>query len=308
MATLTVNHTTVLKQSITSHDNGLWLIDGFVLDDVAKVYIDRDQHCDITLERPRTLPNGKQVNQFKGFIPHFDDILEIASQPLIQAATRLSPAGSHEIKIHTKWRAQNDNRSDIGSQGPGSRHCNACSNVVAIGALWGDEALEAWGEAGGFNQPEERFLSIVDKYGDTTDHNAIGRALLELGIESYWTTTLSFADLCRILDRGVAVPIGEIYKSGGHITCVTGRNLKTGGFKRHDSYGIRRGASNDWIEIFNGGSGYSGGGAYDEARPETMQALWLDAHSNESGWGRVITAFKHPKTGERTETGIPKGL
>jgi hypothetical protein len=308
MAAITVNHTTVLKQSIDSHENGLWLIRGFTLGDVAKAYVDKDQHCELILNQPRTLPNGTKATKFKAFILHFDNLLEIASQPLIQAATRLSVSGSKEIKIPVKWRAQNDNRADIGSQGPGSRHCNACSNTVAIASLWGDDVLESWGKTGGFNQPEERFLSIVDKYGDTTDHGAIGRALSELGIESYWTTTLSFADLCRILDRGVAVPIGEKYKSSGHITAVTGRNLVTGGFKRHDSYGIRSGASDQWIEIFPGGSGLSGGGAYDEARPDTMQALWLDQGSNESGWGRVITAFNHPKTGQRIETGIPRGL
>ena len=119
---------------------------------------------------------------------------------------------------------------------------------------------------------------------------------------------MSIPELCKLLDLGIPVPIGLEYKSGGHICCAVGRNAQTGAFLIHDSYGIRAGATDEWVVIFDGGSGYSGGGAYDPCSPTVMDVLWQSQQGPSSGWARVTTAFKDPKTGRRIETGAPKGL
>lgn len=57
----------------------------------------------------------------------------------------------------------------------------------------------------GFDEPETSYAHVLNRFGDTTDNDAHTKALAELGIESYFSCTLSAADIVRSLLANIPV-------------------------------------------------------------------------------------------------------
>ena len=53
----------------------------------------------------------------------------------------------------------------------------------------------------GYKQFDSYYEDILSNYGDTTDHSAQTQALEELGIESYFSYSLSIVDLVLCLQQ-----------------------------------------------------------------------------------------------------------
>lgn len=85
------------------------------------------------------------------------------------------------------------------------------------------------------------YLSILDRYGDTTDHTAQTLALAHLYIPSRFVYDLTRKELEREIDEGRPVICGILHRgtvyrpSGGHMIVVIGYNLD--GVICHDPYG-----------------------------------------------------------------------
>jgi hypothetical protein len=194
------------------------------------------------------------------------------------------------IKLPVKYRSQLDNDPSV--FGPGWRQCNTTSNTMLADFLL-DGALTQKALDTGYPEPESVFMRLVAKYGDTTSHAAQTQALRNLGIESYFSYSLSSKDLLMSLEKGIPVVVGFAYKASGHICLVVGYDPQKRQWLVHDPYGTRHGSSNSYdVGV---------GGQYDRYSSDVMQQIFWD-QGREAGWGRIVTSVKGKPTG------LPTGL
>ncbi len=237
---------------------------------------DRNQHLALQLASPIMAMDGKTpLQQVYAYDPHIKVEGEEAKQV---------------IKLPVPYCSQLNNDPSI--FGPGWRQCNTTSNTMLAEYLLKGE-LSQKAKAQGFPEPESVYMRIVRKYGDTIDHGAQTKALKELGIESYFSYTLSGKDLMLSLRSGIPVVVGFAYKGSGHICVIVGHDPVRKQWLVHDPYGTRHGAS-DSYDVGVGGS-------YDSYAYDVMQRIFWDQGS-EAGWGRVVTSVRGKPTG------LPTGL
>lgn len=141
--------------------------------------------------------------------------------------------------------------------------------------------------APGLIRDDDDYLSIVNRFGDTVAQEAHKKALAHLGLKSVFKTTGSEAELCKLLDDGIDVPIGVLHKGpntnpsgGGHWLDVIGYS-KTH-FWVHDPFGE--------MDLVKGGYVATGP---DDGRNQRYTRLnlmrrWLIS-SKADGWMWIIT-------------------
>ncbi len=237
---------------------------------------DRNQHLFMKLASP--LPAADKVSRLEvvyAYAPHVRIDVEEQNQ---------------RIQLPVKYFSQLDNDTRI--FGPGWRQCNTTSNAMLADYLLKGE-LSRQARERGLSEPESVYMRIVAKYGDTTDHLAQTRALKELGIDSYFSYTLSANEVLESLRAGIPVVVGFAYKSSGHICVIVGHDPVQRHWLVHDPYGTRHGASNNYdVGV---------GGAFDPYTYDTMQQIFWDMGGS-SGWGRVVTSV------QGKPTGLPLGM
>lgn len=229
----------------------------------------RNQHYALKLASPLPAKDGKtKLQNVFGYVPHID-VEGIATV----------------IKLPVKYCSQLDNDPSI--FGPGWRQCNTTSNTMLADFLLKGE-LTRQAKAQGYPEPESVYMRLVQKYGDTTDHGAQTKALRDLGIESYFSYSLSPKDVLTSLQQGIPVVVGFAYKSSGHICVIVGYDPSNQDWLVHDPYGTRHGSSNSYdVGV---------GGEYDRYSNSVMQEIFWDQGS-EAGWGRIVTSVKGEPTG-----------
>lgn len=235
---------------------------------------DRNQHVYLLLSTPLVAKDGTtQLHQVYAYDPHI----------------KLEGEGANQvIKLPVSYRSQLDN--DEAVFGPGWRQCNTTSNTMLADYLLQGE-LTKMAQQQGFPEPESVYMRIVGKYGDTTDHNAQTSALQELGIESYFSHTLSAKDVLTSLKAGIPVVVGFAYKGSGHICIIVGYDPTKQSWFVHDPYGTRHGASDSYdVGV---------GGEFDIYSDNVMQQIFWD-QGGEAGWGRIVTSVKGKPTGLST--------
>lgn len=176
----------------------------------------------------------------------------------------------------------NQINNDTNYFGDGNRQCCLTSNAMAAEYLlqiYKMETLAQRAQRLGFKEPESAYGHILNKYGDSGDHEANTQALKDLGLKSYFSTSLSIKDVLNSLKKRLPVPAGVHYKSYGHIICIVGANIDKEFFWVHDPYGIRGGIS-DYYETIGGQSG-----KYDKYSFKIMKQLW---ETMNDGWGRIF--------------------
>ena len=187
------------------------------------------QHVKLELVTPLQAADG--VSQLKSVY---------AYQPHIELE-----GGSQLIKLPVKYRGQTDNDWHP-TFGDGCRQCNLTSCTMLADFLL-DGELTRQAQAKGLHEPESYYQTILDDYGDTTDHNCQTRALKDLGIDSYYTQqSISADDLLLSLSKGIPVVLGVKYKTGGHIVLLVGHDPDRRVWLVHDPYGTRHGASDSY--------------------------------------------------------------
>lgn len=243
---------------------------------VNKFVPDRNQHMYMELASPLPTRDGKtKIQSVYVYDPH----VKLEGEEALQI-----------IKLPVPYRSQLDNDPSV--FGPGWRQCNTTSNTMLADYLLGG-GLSKWATEKGFPEPESVYMRIVAKYGDTTDHDAQTKALRELGIESYFSYSLSAKDVLQALQAGIPVVVGFAYKGSGHICLIVGHDPTQKAWLVHDPYGSRHGASDSYdVGV---------GGQYDPYTYDVMQRIFWDQGS-EAGWGRIVTSIKGKPTG------LPTGL
>ncbi len=124
--------------------------------------------------------------------------------------------------------------------GNGERMCFSSSMAMALDYL-NPEAIQG---------DDDWYLQQVFKYGDSVSSEAQLKAAHSLGYEAEFHTDGKCADLERLLDAGVPVPIGILHKGhvsspagGGHWVCLIGHDQDY--FMVHDPFGE--------LDLVNGG-------------------------------------------------------
>jgi hypothetical protein len=191
------------------------------------------------------------------------------------------------IKFKVPYFAQIDTRPD------GWRYCCAHSNAMIAAHCLGEDYFR---QAANYNQAEQYYIDELQQFGDTTDHDANTATLASLGIQSYWSQTLSPRDIQSSLLLGMPVVVGFKYKTSGHICVIVGRD--GGDWLVHDPYGRRNGTSNSYFVLATDGGRE---GAYDRYSASAMDSIFWDlgGSDRESGWGRIVTSVKGKTTGNR---------
>lgn len=249
-----------------------WVKEGDKLK-VAQALPGAKQHTKLILEET-TLAENRKTSLKEAFVytPHIK-----------------YPLGERFLKLDVPYFSQVDNSTY--HFGPGSRQCNLTSCAMLLAALKPRLAKEV--RLNNYIEFESFYGNVLAKYGDTTDHSAQTKALRELGVETYFSYTLSHSDLIMSLKAGYPVVLGVAYRSSGHMVIATGFDLDKEQVYIHDPYGIRYGASNSY-EI-------GANAAYDPYSFATLEKIWLDMGS-EAGWGRI------PISIDGKSTGLPYGL
>lgn len=238
---------------------------------VTEATPDRNQHLLMMLASPLTAKDGKEKLQT---VYAYDPHVKVEGEENNQV-----------IKLNVPYCSQLNNDASI--FGPGWRQCNTTSNTMLADFLLQGE-LTKQAKAQGFPEPESVYMRIVNKYGDTIDHEAQTKALKELGIDSYFSYTLSSKDVMASLKAGIPVVVGFAYKSSGHICVIVGHDPVKKAWLVHDPYGTRHGAS-DSYDVGVGGS-------FDPYGYDVMQQIFWD-QGGEAGWGRIVTSIKGKPTG-----------
>lgn len=187
---------------------------------------------------------------------------------------------THRFNMAVPYNDQNDNSPNKG-QGAGWRQCNLTSAAMIVKYL----IPSLWTQYTDFANGMQ---DVLKPFGDTTDHDAITAALRTLGIESYFTRTGSREDLSHSLYNGIPALTGCDYKESGHMFVITGRTPE--GYLVHCPYGLRKGASDEWIAIGNNSG-------RDDAVSMDLAAKIIFDQGDERGWIRLITSVKGVATG-----------
>ncbi|NEQ36959.1 MAG: glycoside hydrolase family protein [Okeania sp. SIO3I5] len=237
---------------------------------VTQILPDGQQHTLLTLEHPRLAVDGKTyLEKVYAYTPH----LKLKQ-----------PKNERVKKLDVPYFSQLDN--DRHFFGAGSRQCNLTSCAMFLAAL--KPSLKEESKIKNYKEFESFYGETLVKYGDTTDHEAHTQALKDFGVETYFSYTLSHADLMLCLKAGYPVVLGVAYKSSGHMIVATGFDLNKEQIFMHDPYGIRYGASNNYDIGANG--------VYDPYSFGTLEQIWLDMGA-EAGWGRIPVSVDNKKTG-----------
>lgn len=196
------------------------------------------------------------------------------------------PAVPNKIKLRVPYYAQCDSRAD------GYRYCFSHSCAMMAAFLLGDRYLR---QAKSYKQPENFYIDELRQFGDTTDSAAQLATLDSLGIEAYFSQTISPKDLYQALKLNIPIPIGVAYKSSGHWVMLVGNS--GGNWLVHDPYGVRNGATNQYV---CNSTDQGAEGAYDVYSPTIMDAVFFDQRQNddrECGWAIVPVSINGVPTG-----------
>jgi hypothetical protein len=193
------------------------------------------------------------------------------------------------IRLKVEYFAQNDNDRWAESDGhevEGNVQCAATSNSMLLNYLKPD--LLAKSKASGFTEFESYYKARFNSLGYSADnrghHDCHTATLRSFGVHTQWRTNLTDSDITHALFKNLPVVVGFIYGDAGHICVIVGRTSE--GYLVHDPYGIRLGASDEYISINPGYGDQSG--AFDLYRWDTLEAILFDNDGKRTGaWGRV---------------------
>lgn len=185
-------------------------------------------------------------------------------QTWLIAADDIDCEGEHtDILLPVPYYSQRDNRHQP------VRTCNSSSCAMAAEFL----------KVGSCRGSDDWFWqSCVNPEGDSTDHQAMTRALKRVGIESEFRYDLNYADIDRELEAGRPLVLGLLHRGtlanpkGGHMAVCIGRDKN--GYIFHDPWG--HGFSYDSVN-----------GECVHYPRQSLDARWL-ADGDKSGWGRIF--------------------
>jgi len=184
------------------------------------------------------------------------------------------PAKPDRIQLSVPYRTQLDN--DTCYHGEGWRQCQ----ITAV-AMWLDYItngkLSKQAIVGGFCEPEAAYGHALNSFGDTTDGEAHTACLkAKYGTNSTIRTDMDKEAIVEQLAKGIPVPLGVAWKSGGHWVLCVGYDKR--GLFIHDPYGVRTGQSSYAV---------GADGSFNHYDWDFLNLVFWDQGQG-TGWGRVL--------------------
>jgi Peptidase_C39 like family len=176
---------------------------------------------------------------------------------------------------------------DARGHGEAFRMCNTSSNAMVASYLLAvcglPNPLIEVAKKDGIGEDDVFLLDYVHEFGDSTDHDAITRALRKLGIESEFHYDLTIDDLRKSLGLGIPMVLGVLHhgsvaapSGGGHMIAAVKLEADGNTAICYDPYG----------------EGFSyqdtNGKAVKYPINPTLTARWLCGDPR-GGWGRIFT-------------------
>jgi hypothetical protein len=145
-----------------------------------------------------------------------------------------------------------------------------------------ENPLVATAKRDGIGEDDVFLLDYVHEFGDSTDHDAVTRALRKLKVESEFHYDLTMDDLRKSLSLGIPMVLGVLHH--GSVAAPSG-----GG---HMITAVKMSGDNDVICYDPYGEGFSyqntNGKAVKYPINPTLTARWLCGDPR-GGWGRLFT-------------------
>lgn len=183
-----------------------------------------------------------------------------------------------------------DNETSL--MGAGWRQVNLTAHAMLTDYLLQGKLSEL-AESRGYPEAESVYMRVLVDYGDTTDFDAHTETLREIGIESYFSRSLSREDVLMSLERGIPVVAALAFKGSGTVIIIVGYDPITREWLVHDSFGARVGISDQYAVGTRA--------AFYRYSEEVMNQIFWDL-GTEAGWGRIVTQVNGHNTG------LPSGL
>jgi len=143
------------------------------------------------------------------------------------------PPRAQQVLLSVPYFSQRDSATANGERMCFSSTCAMAAAFLKPGCL-----------AGAGQQPDDRYLALVERFGDTTDAQAQIKALGTLGIRATFRTDGTIDHLVAELRAGRPVPVGWLHHGpvsaptgGGHWTLAIGWDPATREVIMHDPYG-----------------------------------------------------------------------
>jgi hypothetical protein len=181
-----------------------------------------------------------------------------------------APTTKANFPLNVPYFYQRDSRT-----GNGERMCQSSSIAMRIEQI--DPSLIG---------DDDSYLQIVKRFGDTVSQSAQHQALSYLNLKNEFRQDGTEELLCKLLDQGIAVPIGILHKGnisnpsgGGHWIILTGYDQEY--FYCHDPFGE--------LDLINGGYPKAGptDGKNQRYTRKNLMKRWLIS-SKSDGWLWVI--------------------
>ncbi|MBD1195364.1 glycoside hydrolase family protein [Vulcanococcus sp. Clear-D1] len=235
----------------------------------------------ITQEFPRWCkgPNGP-VEGLKrrraAEVQHAQRLEETAARSTAAQANPASASGL--IQLPVPYLSQNDSATS-----QGSRMCFSSSCAMAAAFLKPD-AIQGPG------QPDDQYLALVQRHGDTTDASAQVKALQTLGLQARFRTDGSIEHLIEQLERGLPCPVGWLHRGpvstptgGGHWSLVIGWDPAKRQVLMHDPNGE--------ADLVNGGyvNTSIGSGAAQRYSERNWGRRWMVEGAGTGWWIQINT-------------------
>ena len=145
---------------------------------------------------------------------------------------RPTPPPGGRILLNAPYFSQRDSVTSQGDRMCFSSTCAMAAEFLRPGCLAGQ------------GQPDDRYLALVQRRGDTTQAPAQVATLAGLGIRATFRQDGSLDTLLSLLRRGVPVPVGWLHRGpvsapagGGHWSLVIGWDPDGQRLIMHDPYG-----------------------------------------------------------------------
>lgn len=218
------------------------------------------------------------VKSYKG-LPHQIEALRLLNASLTesqQAAftkswrTAATAPARAKFPLEVPYLYQRDSKT-----GHGERMCQSSSIAMRIEQI--DPKIIG---------DDDSYLKIVQRFGDTVSQSAHKKALDYLGLQNEFRQDGTEELLCKLLDQGIAVPIGILHKGtidkptgGGHWIVLIGYDDSC--FYVHDPFGE--------LDLMNGGYPKSGptDGKNQRYTRKNLMKRWL-IQSKSDGWLWII--------------------
>lgn len=137
-----------------------------------------------------------------------------------------------KIELSVPYFSQRDSATWQGDRMCFSSTCAMAAEFLKPGCLSGQ------------GQADDRYLSLVQRFGDTTNSAAQVAALKTLGISASFRQDGTIDTLIQLLGKGVPIPCGWLHKGpataprgGGHWTLVVGWDPGKQQLIMHDPFG-----------------------------------------------------------------------